>query len=240
MFYLIGIGMGDEKDISVRGLEAVKSCSKVFLEFYTSKLVDFNIEDMESLYGKKITLADRETVEKHCEKEILEPAKKENVALLVVGSPMGATTHLDILKRAEDLGVEYSVIDNSGIIEAAGITGLSLYKFGRVVTIPKDSDVKSPYDLMLKNREIGLHTLILLDIKVSGMNFELMTAREGCDYLVRNGFKGDVLVCGGLGSKNPEIKYGDVKAVSVEKLPQSIIVPGELHFMEEDALKRFK
>ncbi len=233
--------MGDEKDISVRGLEAVKSCSKIFLEFYTSKLVDFNIKDMESLYGKKVTLADRETVENKCEKEMLEPAKEENIALLVVGSPMGATTHLDILRRAEDLGVEYSVIDNGGIIEAAGITGLSLYKFGRVVTIPRENEgVKSPYDLMLKNREIGLHTLVLLDIKVSGMNFELMTAREGCDYLIKNGFEGDVIVCGGLGSKNPEIKYGDVKTVSVKRLPQSIIVLGELHFMEEDALKRFK
>ena len=232
--------MGDEKDISVRGLEAVKSCSKIFLESYTSKLVNFDIKKMEELYGKKVILADRELVEKHCEKEMLEPAKEENVALLIVGSPMGATTHLDILKRAEELGVEYSVIDNGGIIEAVGITGLSLYKFGRVITIPRDNEnVKSPYEMMIKNKEIGLHTLILLDISTSNGDFELMAAREGCDYLVKNGFEGEVLVCGGLGSKNPEIKFWDVKSVNVEKFPQSIIIPGELHFMEEDALKRF-
>jgi diphthine synthase len=40
---LIGLGLGDEKDITVRGLEAVKSCEKIFLESYTSVLgVDKN------------------------------------------------------------------------------------------------------------------------------------------------------------------------------------------------------
>jgi len=47
MFYLIGIGLGDEKDITVRGLEAVRKCDKVFLESYTSKLVDFDLKRME-------------------------------------------------------------------------------------------------------------------------------------------------------------------------------------------------
>lgn len=38
MLYFIGLGLGNEKDITVRGLEAVKSCEKVFLENYTSVL----------------------------------------------------------------------------------------------------------------------------------------------------------------------------------------------------------
>jgi diphthine methyl ester synthase len=38
MLYLIGLGLGDEKDITVRGLEIVKKCSAVFLEYYTSVL----------------------------------------------------------------------------------------------------------------------------------------------------------------------------------------------------------
>ena len=36
--YLIGVGLGDEKDITVRGLEYVKSCEEVYLENYTSFL----------------------------------------------------------------------------------------------------------------------------------------------------------------------------------------------------------
>lgn len=38
MLYIIGLGLGDEKDITLRGLEAVKKCQKVFIEAYTSLL----------------------------------------------------------------------------------------------------------------------------------------------------------------------------------------------------------
>ena len=38
MLYIIGLGLGDEKDITLRGLEAVKSCHKIYIEAYTSLL----------------------------------------------------------------------------------------------------------------------------------------------------------------------------------------------------------
>ena len=38
MLYLVGLGLGDEKDITVKGLEVVRSCEKVYLEHYTSIL----------------------------------------------------------------------------------------------------------------------------------------------------------------------------------------------------------
>lgn len=38
MFYLIGLGLGDAKDITVKGLEIVQKCDKVLLEGYTSIL----------------------------------------------------------------------------------------------------------------------------------------------------------------------------------------------------------
>lgn len=38
MLYIIGLGLGDQKDITVNGAEAVKKCSKIFLEAYTSIL----------------------------------------------------------------------------------------------------------------------------------------------------------------------------------------------------------
>lgn len=38
MLYLIGLGLGDVRDITVKGLEAIKRCSKVYLESYTSVL----------------------------------------------------------------------------------------------------------------------------------------------------------------------------------------------------------
>lgn len=39
MLYLIGLGLSDETDITVKGLEIVKKCSRVYLEAYTSILL---------------------------------------------------------------------------------------------------------------------------------------------------------------------------------------------------------
>ena len=36
VFYLIGLGLGDPTDVTVRGLEIIKKCSRVYLEAYTS------------------------------------------------------------------------------------------------------------------------------------------------------------------------------------------------------------
>lgn len=38
MFFIIGLGLGDPKDISVKGLEIVKKADRVYLEAYTSIL----------------------------------------------------------------------------------------------------------------------------------------------------------------------------------------------------------
>jgi diphthamide biosynthesis methyltransferase len=69
-----------------------------------------------------------------------------------------------------------------------------------------------------------------------------MTARKGLDYLIKHGLSTSemVVVCGGLGGAKPEIKYGGAGTIFVEKKPQCIIVPGDMHFMEEECVERFK
>ena len=62
VFYIIGLGLGDEKDISVKGLETIKSCDKVYLEHYTSVL-GVEHSKLEEFYGKEIILADRDMCE---------------------------------------------------------------------------------------------------------------------------------------------------------------------------------
>jgi diphthine synthase len=174
---------------------------------------------------------------------MLMPSREGNIALLIVGSPLGATTHLDILKRAADIDIETKVIDNAGILGAVGIVGMSLYKYGRVVTIPSDNEgISSPYEMMVENQKMGLHTLILLDVKNENEKFNLMTARDGLDYLIKHGMSSTemVVVCGGLGGDKLEIKYGGAGLISLDKKPQCIIVPGDMHFMEEECVDRFK
>ncbi len=46
MLYLVGLGLSDETDITVKGLEVVKKASRVYLEAYTSiLLVDQSIPE---------------------------------------------------------------------------------------------------------------------------------------------------------------------------------------------------
>ena len=38
VFYIIGLGLGDEEDVTVKGLKAIKKSHKIYLEAYTSIL----------------------------------------------------------------------------------------------------------------------------------------------------------------------------------------------------------
>ena len=38
VLHLVGVGLGDEQDITLKGLNALKRCSKIYLEAYTSVL----------------------------------------------------------------------------------------------------------------------------------------------------------------------------------------------------------
>ena len=39
MLYLVGLGLSDETDITIKGLEIVKKAARVYLEAYTSILL---------------------------------------------------------------------------------------------------------------------------------------------------------------------------------------------------------
>lgn len=107
--------------------------------------------------------------------EILSGSKEADVALLVVGDPFGATTHADIVLRARELSIPVEVVHNASILNAVGTCGLQLYNFGQTVSIPFWTDSWKP-DSWLKrieeNAKLGLHTLVLLDIKVKEQSEE--------------------------------------------------------------------
>ena len=44
---LIGIGLGDKNDITLKGLEIIKKSNFVFLDSYTSMLVKEDINELE-------------------------------------------------------------------------------------------------------------------------------------------------------------------------------------------------
>ncbi|KAM0426168.1 hypothetical protein ACHAPT_008512 [Fusarium lateritium] len=173
MLYLVGLGLSDETDITVKGLEVVKKASRVYLEAYTSiLLVDQSV--LESYYGRSISVADREMVESNSD-EILRNAQNEDVAFLVVGDPFGATTHTDLVLRARELEIPVRTVPNASIMSGIGACGLQLYNFGQTVSMVFFTDTWKPasfYDRIKENREIGLHTLVLVDIKVKEQSLE--------------------------------------------------------------------
>ena len=145
MLYLIGIGLNDEKDISIKGLEAVKKCDFVYLECYTSKF-NCSVKNLEKFYNKSIILSDRDLVEKESEQTILNNAIDKNVAFLVIGDVFGATTHIDLMLRAKKKNIEVKIINNASILNAIGILGLELYKFGKTTSIPfNNKDIETPF-----------------------------------------------------------------------------------------------
>ncbi|KAH7883253.1 Diphthine synthase [Phlebopus sp. FC_14] len=173
MLYIIGLGLCDEKDITIRGLEAVKSSTRVYLEAYTSILM-VQKERLEAFYEKELIVADRDMVETQSD-EILRDTDKEDVSLLVVGDPFGATTHIDIVLRARAEKIPVRVIHNASIMNAVGACGLQLYNFGQSVSLVFFTETWKPdsfYDRIKENAGLGLHTLVLLDIKVKEQSEE--------------------------------------------------------------------
>ena len=246
--YFIGLGLNNEKDITVAGLEAVKKCDGVYLESYTSVL-NCAKGDLEKFYGKKIISARRNLVEGD-DNEIIENAKTKNVAFLVIGDPMAATTHIDLYLRAKKEEIKCEVIHNASIISAVGVTGLQLYKFGKVTSTPLENEnVETPYDVLKDNLKSGLHTLFLLDLNPDEEKY--MSVTDAIRYLLKIELKRNERVfsertlcvgCARIGSKDQVIKAGSAGALlkhDFGKPVHCLIVPGKMHFMEEETLKLY-
>jgi len=245
----IGLGLYDEKDVSVKGLEIIKDSDKIFAEFYTAKLVGTTIEKLEKNYGKKVNVLNREQTEKG--DIILENASNQNVVFLTAGDSMTATTHVDLRIRAEKKGIKTQVIHGSSIVTAvSGLLGLQNYKFGRTTTLayPEgDYFPTSPYDVIRDNKKMGLHTLVLLDIQEDKNRY--MTANEALSLLLEMedikkekiiSKESTVCVVARAGSEDTIVMADMIK--NLEKIDfgnplHAIVIPSKLHFMEIEALE---
>ena len=267
MLYLIGLGLSYKSDITVRGLEAIRNCSRVYLEHYTSILMAASKEDLEEYYGKEVILADRELVETGSE-EILRDAETQDVAFLVVGDPFGATTHTDLVLRAKRSNIPVEIVHNASVMNAIGSCGLQLYNFGQTISMVFFTDNWRPdswYDKIMENRRIGLHTLVLLDIKVKEQSIEnmargrliyepprYMTIAQCCEQLLEieetRGTQAytpatPVVAISRLGSATQTFKSGTIKELaeydSGEPLHSLVILGRQCHELELEYLLEF-
>jgi diphthine synthase len=248
MFYFIGLGLYDEKDISVKGVEVLKKVEAVYAEFYTAKLFGGSISSLEEMIGTEIKILTREEVEE--ENLPLKEAKIKDVAFLSAGDPLIATTHSEMLIEAKKAGIKTTVIHSSSILSAApGIAGLQAYKFGKVTTIPFTEEnyfPHSPYLAIKANMDSKLHTLVLLDIRAHENRY--MTANQGIEYLLKAETdkrlniateEALIVVVARAGSDNPVVRADKIKNLINSDFGgplHCIMIPGDLHFMEAEAL----
>jgi len=167
--HLIGTGVGSPLNMSVGGQRVASACEYRFLEGYTSLLQNGGEDILEELVGT-YEIIRRPQIEEPG--SLLEMAKKTSVALLVVGDPMQATTHVDLLLRCKERGILTTIHHAVSVVDVicAGI-GLQSYRFGRQVTLtfPHGGHLPtSPLEMIADNLLLGLHTLVLLDLDPTG------------------------------------------------------------------------
>ncbi|MBN2518685.1 MAG: diphthine synthase [Candidatus Altiarchaeota archaeon] len=249
MLYLIGLGLFDEKDVSVRGIETIKKCDSVYLERYTSPWRG-NLGNLEKATGKRIKEVARSDLEEKS-KRILEEAIKKDVAVLVPGDPLVATTHSALALEAKKIAMEVSVVHSSSVFSAVAETGLHIYKFGRTATVAYPEEKffpKTPYTVLGENKKNKSHTLLLLDVKAEDNKF--MTINEAVEILLEieareneNVFDNETF-CVGIARLGGDTFIKTGKAKELKKWdfgppPHILVVPGELHFTEEEFLNLF-
>ncbi|WP_455645872.1 diphthine synthase [Methanosphaera sp.] len=248
MLYFVGLGLFSEDDISYKGFKALQSVDCIYAEFYTAKLMGGNIDNLiEKLDVPFVTLK-REDVED--QNVIIKEAMTKDIAFVTAGDSLMATTHTELYVEALNKGIETRIIHGSSIFSAApGLVGLQAYKFGKTTTVPFPDEnffPHSPYDAIKLNSDVGLHTLVLLDIQAHKDKY--MSVNEAIDYLRRvesergeHVFDDDRIVIGlaQAGSDRPIVKGGTVSEVANFDFGEPLhcmIVPGDLHFIEAEAL----
>ncbi|WP_121821434.1 diphthine synthase [Halostella salina] len=256
MLTFIGLGLYDERSVTVAGRDALRDADRAFAEFYTSTLVGTNVADLEAYHDTEIEVLERADVEQHPE-QILDAAESEHVAFLTAGDTMISTTHVDLRLRAQDRGVETRVIHGTTAQTAASaLTGLQNYRFGEATTLPfdyahgADGLPASVTETIDENRERGLHTLVYLDIKVDNEAAvaragdeelqEYMTADTAAEYLAAEYPDLLAVVVARAGSSDPLVRAGRMADLATESFGgplHLLVVPGDLHHIERDALR---
>ncbi len=233
MFYLIGLGL-DLKSISSYALEIIPQCERIYVESYTIKL-PYTKEDLEAMLRREIFFLERKDVE---EESFLQEAKNKNIALLVYGSPLMATTHISLLLKCKKEKIPYRVIHNASIFDAIAETGLQIYKFGKTASMPQWSSSYKPasfLEVIKENQSRDAHTLVLIDI---GLSFK-DALRQFRGTVEELSFE-KMLVCSMMGTERQKIFYDALENFENAKIkieePFCFIIPGKLHFLEEEML----
>ena len=182
---LVGIGPGAVEAMTTEAIEIAKAADFRRYEAYTALWPEDELANLVAIIGpiEKVMRPEVENPE-----EILGLAKDNLVALLVVGDPLQATTHVDLQMQAAEQGIDCKIVHGISITNlVTGAIGLSNYKFGRQTTITYPYNgwiATSPLEVIAVNRAQGLHTLALLDLDPTGAGTGKQKPMEPKDAVV--------------------------------------------------------
>lgn len=153
-------------------------------------------------------------------------------------------------------------------MSAIGATGLQLYNFGQTISMVFFTDTWKPssfYDRLKENHNVGLHTLVLLDIKVKEQSLEnlargrkifepprYMTVAQSASQMLEIEAERDEGVCGPntlavgvarIGAQDQKMAAGTLKQLSESDMGQplhSLVLLGRrTHDLERDFIREF-
>jgi len=191
------------------------------------------IEKLEEIIGKKVNLLPRSDVESQF---LIEKAKSADICLLASGDPLTATTHITLVLDAKEKKIPVKVIHNSSIYSAAPArAGLQIYRFGKTASLVNPRENYKPtssLDIIHKNLEMDMHSLVLLDTEP-----EPMDGKTALDMLSEFD---SAVVLSRVGLEDEQITYGkieELKSKELGKAPFTVIIPAKLHLLEQEYLE---
>lgn len=226
------IGAGISFDLTLSAVEQLKKADKIYIETYTGPVEQEVLDRLEKLIGKRVSILPRDKVESDF---LLEQAQK-NICILSSGDPLIATTHSVLLLDAKKKNIQVNIIHNSSVYTAApGKAGLQIYRFGKTASLVNPRPNYKPtssLDIIRKNLENSMHSLVLLDTEP-----EPMEAKNALEMLKEFEY---AIVLSRVGYPDEKITYGTIKDLQKKDLGKPlfcIIIPAKLHPIEEEYLE---
>ena len=247
MLYLIGVGLADG-DVPIAALDMCRHCT-IYADTYTSLMDDKRLDYLEGLFEKKIPKLSRSDLEENAS-VLIERAAHDDIAVLVGGDPLMATTHKILFIAARKAGVALRIVHASSVLSAViGESGLDFYRFGTVCTVPRWSPNYRPvsfYEAIERNIKSNLHSVVLLDYDAA--NGSSMPLQEALDVIdaaeqhYRHGIlvkEKIVLVMHNLGRDDQSVSVlslSDARALKFNNGVTSIIVPAGITDVERESI----
>ena len=234
--YLIGTGM-NKNSLTTESLTTLEQADKIYLENYTVNF-PYKIEELEKIFNLKIQELNRTKVE---DESILQEAKTKNIALLVYGDSLSATTHIQLILECKKQNIPYQILHNASILTTIAETGLSLYKFGKTTSMPnwaEHTNKPTSFATYIKqNQSIGAHTLILTDIglEIKPAINQLLESAKKEDLILPE----KIIAISHAGTPSQKIFYDTPENLSDNKIemPFCLIVSKDLSHTEKKALE---